>query len=510
MPAAVRAAIESLKSDRVNYDMLYSRAWHQAKAIRLQLAHNTEVWKEVAIGSQHIEELVLEITKWATSKAEEARIKTEHYQSPGEHWYVALRRESAGRLVLAHARGASTSSSKARGRAKRLLQHGTEAEVEKNNEEVRKRAKESNSASTASSTAIVVNIQAEMEQEMQLRAQLLQQLAACQFKLMTSPVMQPTRQCDLFDRHGERIFATIRLSSMLEATLLNVCNSLDEICSRYKESKPGGRELPDKNPMSYQTALGFQASSTDSCDHPATVYTSHDRNRGLEDLVPLDDESKGGLIKVARDMIKEDTLTAKTKASKAMEPKLRPISRKEPRVNEELKLLNEIFALAEEYTKHLPALPASGRFHLRRCTTMTFTVTYPDGNKLHIGHHKDTGNADEVSHSISVFEDRRDEYTSGLFVLDGPTAIFAGPGLSTGLFHKHEHAVMSPMWGKRYSIVIYCKQEVLVATHLKSIGAVFHATAKQRANIANKFEKIRGKFEKIREKIRGPSTQTSH
>ena len=65
-------------------------------------------------------------------------------------------------------------------------------------------------------------------------------------------------------------------------------------------------------------------------------------------------------------------------------------------------------------------------------------MSHADNNALHINVHVDDQNdADEpltsslldfgaTAFSMSVFEDSRDEFSSGLFYLDGPTRIFTG------------------------------------------------------------------------------------
>jgi hypothetical protein len=65
-------------------------------------------------------------------------------------------------------------------------------------------------------------------------------------------------------------------------------------------------------------------------------------------------------------------------------------------------------------------------------------------------------------------------------------------GICEDEFHKNAHGVLSPLYGRRYSLVLYPNKGALLQLRLKKAGSKVWQSKKQRNAFTEQFTKARG------------------
>ena len=172
----------------------------------------------------------------------------------------------------------------------------------------------------------------------------------------------------------------------------------------------------------------------------------------------------------------------------------RPPNRDSPGVREQLARLGPVLEYVESRRVSTASpVPTSAQFLCSFASTITYGCCYPDDNDVWVNEHEDEDNEDGSAFVLGVFEDERDEHTSGLFYADGQGGrVFMGPGVLEDEFHINRHGVLSTKYGKRFSMVLYPNRKSCLSARFKERGCRVWTTVAQREKQAEKFIKARG------------------
>ena len=267
---------------------------------------------------------------------------------------------------------------------------------------------------------------------------------------------------------------TIVLPKAVEARLLSIYKRMHQILlinpSLFTPRLKNTRESALAPPSARQAQLGKQSSSEDGYRRGTREGAFWLREReGSTDGVPLISRDQ------QRDVMrsaKERGITNMPMLSTQLEPRVRPTSSVSEFHDLELELEAEYEMYIKPYlTTVMENLGCSARW-IANFTAGTLTISPAaesavDELQVHIKPHVDKKNkVGSRGISINVFEDPRDRYTSGLYLLKNGRKYYTGPGATTATFQSYMHGVDLPVQGSRYSLTLYCNEDTCTAGEL--------------------------------------------
>ena len=249
-----------------------------------------------------------------------------------------------------------------------------------------------------------------------------------------------------------------------------MCKHIESNARGLKTPRKEGakRESMKAEKRSFQAQLGQHASSQ-ACRNPDATY-----------MIIQTDDSKYYLqtpesLPHVTQMIHSMGKLEDAKMHPVQQIKERP-SMRDPVIRDVLfkdlkpihEWLNEIRSdKSAKVPSHIP-FPTCTEYE----TSITLTVSYEDGMNEHIYLHGDRNKKKTKAWSVSVFEDARDAYTSGLYFTDTRTGqrMYTGEGAAETDFTEKEHGVSAPVYGKRYSLSYYLNDETITAAECAHRG----------------------------------------
>ena len=120
----------------------------------------------------------------------------------------------------------------------------------------------------------------------------------------------------------------------------------------------------------------------------------------------------------------------------------------------------------------------------------TLTETHPQTHGDHIMPHMDKSNRGNAT-SLSFFEDKADEFDSGLyFETREGGRMYVGEGLTEAAFHRRVHGVAAPKRGRRWSLTLYSNETAHLSAVLMEAGAARLTSQKQRDALQKLFKRM--------------------